>query len=190
MKISRIAAFLLGALVSFSISGAPRFFVIDSGGTARLVKRLFVIDSGATARQAKRVFVIDSGGTARLVCCAMLSTTITTGDDGVSTAGYTSGLWGSIGTATYTDRGSNSRTIVIASWSGTNIQFWLSVASVPNTDTTFATITLAGPGGSVTLQRSAATYNGSASGGTRSSWSWVNSTYPGTTPQSVTLNVF
>lgn len=44
----------------------PRFFAIDTGGTARLVQRFIVIDPGGTAREIKRAFVIDSGGTARL----------------------------------------------------------------------------------------------------------------------------
>src|SRR5688572_24252931 len=46
---------------------ATRFFVIDSGSTARLAKRFLGVDSGGTTRAFKRAFVIDSGGTARLV---------------------------------------------------------------------------------------------------------------------------
>lgn len=46
---------------------AARTYVVDSGGTSRLVKRLFVVDSGGTSRLIKRAFAIDSGGTARLI---------------------------------------------------------------------------------------------------------------------------
>lgn len=45
----------------------PRFFIADSGGVERLIKRLIIADSGGTPRQIKRLFIADSGGVARLV---------------------------------------------------------------------------------------------------------------------------
>lgn len=115
-------------------------------------------------------------------------TTITTGDDGVIiNYGYNSGLYGSIASGTYTDRGGNSRTIRVVVWDGANVQFWITGASIPNTDITFNNIFLVGPGGSVGLTRAAATYNGAAGGGSLSSWVWSSSAAPGTTGQSVTL---
>lgn len=44
-----------------------RIFVVDSGGTSRLVRRMFVVDSGGTSRLIKRAFAVDSGGTARQI---------------------------------------------------------------------------------------------------------------------------
>ncbi len=49
---------------------SARTLVVDSGGTARQVKRWIVVDAGGTARVLKRAFVIDSGGTARLIFSA------------------------------------------------------------------------------------------------------------------------
>lgn len=43
----------------------PRLIVIDSGGTARVVRRLAVVDASGTTRLVRRAFVIDTGGTAR-----------------------------------------------------------------------------------------------------------------------------
>lgn len=151
---------------------AARTLVVDSGGTTRLVKssRFFVIDSGAVARKIKRLFVIDGGGVARLVYnAALLETTITIGDDGVSTFGYTVGLYGSIGSDTYTDAGANSRTIALVQWNGTAVQIFMNGASIPDTDTTFTSIVING----ITFLRSArTTYDGAASGGTKTKWLW------------------
>lgn len=116
-------------------------------------------------------------------------TTITAGDDGVSTIGYIQGLYGSIGSATFNDAAGNSRTVRSITWDGSNVQFWLTGASVPNTAATFGSITLIGPGGAVTLGRAAATYNGSAGGGTASSWVWSSSALPGSSGQNVALSV-
>lgn len=55
---------------------ATRLIVIDSGGTARTVRRPFVIDSGGTARLLRRAFVIDSGGTGRLIFISVANITI------------------------------------------------------------------------------------------------------------------
>jgi hypothetical protein len=168
----RFRAFVIGLLLVLALnaSGATRLFVTDSGATERLVRRLMVVDSGGTTRAVKRLFVIDSGGTARLVFTSSLhETTITVGDDGVPiNYGYNNGLFGSIGSGTYLDGGGNSRTISIAMWDGSNVQFWLNAAGIANTDTTFASISLDG----TTLNRSDATYNGAAGGGIRSSWVW------------------
>ncbi len=60
---------------------ATRRFIVDSGGTSRLIRRRFVVDSGGTARRIKRRFVIDSGGTARLT---FLGVTITLPNDSVT----------------------------------------------------------------------------------------------------------
>lgn len=120
----------------------------------------------------------------------LLRTTITVGDDGVVVnSGYTLSVYGSIANATYTDTGGNSRTIQVVIWNSTNISLFLSAAGISNSDTTFSRITLTGPGGNVTLFRSAATYNGAASGGTKSSWIWSSAVYPGSSGQSVTLAV-
>jgi hypothetical protein len=63
---------------------ATRFFVVDSGGTSRLIKRWGVVDSGGTTRMLKRAFVVDSGGTSRLIFASSVSYTLTsaTGTDG------------------------------------------------------------------------------------------------------------
>lgn len=103
---------------------------------------------------------------------SLLETTITVGDDGIASCGYSSGTIGSIGTGTYTDAGSNSRTISTATWgcyTSTGVRFTLSTAGISNTDSTFTQITI---NGAVTVTRSSATYDGAASGGTRSSWVW------------------
>jgi len=68
--VSRIlAGAALALLVALFADAATRTVVIDSGGTARVLKndRVFVVDSGGTTRKVTRLFVIDSGGTSRLV---------------------------------------------------------------------------------------------------------------------------
>lgn len=133
-------------------------------------------------------------GVAQLLMALMagerLRTAITAGTDGADTVGYNQGSgYGSIGDATFTDAAGNSRTIRVVIWDGTAVQFWLDGGSVPNTAATFSRVVLSGPGGTVALLRSAATYNGAASGGTLSSWVWTSAAAPGSSSQNVTLVV-
>jgi hypothetical protein len=58
---------------------STRFFVVDSGGTSRLIKRWAVVDSGGTTRMLKRAFVVDSGGTSRLIFVSSAAFTLTGG---------------------------------------------------------------------------------------------------------------
>lgn len=149
---------------------ATRLFVVDSGGTSRLVRRLPVVDSGGTTRLIKRLFAVDSGGTARLVFRSSLhETTITVGDNGAGQEGYAQGVAGSIGDATYDDGGATSRTIVTVLWDQDNagIQMALSGINVPDSDTTFQSIGVNG----LEFARSAASYNGNSGGNSR--WLWA-----------------
>jgi hypothetical protein len=116
----------------------------------------------------------------------LLHTTITVGTDGVSASGFNQGLYGSIATATFKDHGGTTRTIVVLIWdTSNNVSLFLSGGSIPNNNTTFISISLRGPGGTLTLSRAAATYNGAASGGTLSSWIWSLAGQPGSSGQSV-----
>lgn len=185
-KFLRTAVLLL-ACAAFAADGAGLYTRVS--GVWQQVTNPQVRVSG-TWQPVKEGWVRVSGVWQRFYLRALLQTTITVGDDGVSQSGYNSAFFGSIGTATYTDAGSNSRTIRIVQWDGaTLIQFWLGAAGIPNTNTTFTSITLNGPGGNVTLTRSTATYDGAASGGTLSRWYWSNTTFPGFAGQSVTLTV-
>ena len=123
---------------------------------------------------------------------AALDTTITTmgnqtyDADSVDTwkaYGYTSGVdrwsygnFGAIGSATYTDGGSNSRTISgiyyhdVGSTDGRadDLVLSLNAMSISNTDTTFVSLEYNGQ----TYTRSSATYSGTL--GSCSSWTWAN----------------
>lgn len=148
---------------------SSRLHVIDSGGTARLVKRFFVIDAGGVARKVKRLFAVDSGGTARRVYVAYyLENTMTVSDDGGSSFGFSTGLYGSInGGNPYTDGNGNSRTINVNNWNfGSDLFiFTLAGASVPDTDATFGAIVVNG----VRFTRASRT---SYSGAGPSTWQW------------------
>lgn len=167
---SRIVALALGALISGALYAAPRMVVIDSGSTARTIKKLYVVDSGGTTRAIKKLYVIDTGGTARLVYRrALHETTIAIGTNGVNTYGYAVGQFGSIGSSTYTDASGATRLIRAAIWSSSDVvAFALDGAEIPNSNNTFASITI----GNTTFTRSSATYNGQAGGGTFSQWHW------------------
>ena len=82
------------------------------------------------------------------------------GVDGVGVSGGTFGTGGS-----YTDGGGNSRTVttLVERAAGTDVYLEMSVASIPNTDTTFRTM--------FGLLRSSATYTANVGGRTRWTWS-------------------
>lgn len=109
--------------------------------------------------------------------------TSTTGSIDYFAFGYASGVdrlslsnFGSIGTATYTDGGSNSRTvsgIYYTEVGGSasqddNLYLSLNATSIPNTAATFVSIDYNG----TNYLRTAATYSGTL--GSCSSWQWTN----------------
>jgi hypothetical protein len=136
-----------------------------------------------------------------------LDTTVTIGSGiyfaaGTSTTyyayGYASGVdylslsnFGSIGTATYTDGGSNSRTISAiyytepsASGNADDLYFCLNATGISNSDTTFVSIEYNGQ----TYTRSSATYTGST--GSCSTWRWLDINPNGPTIGTPNLKVF
>lgn len=81
--------------------------------------------------------------------------------------------FGSIATATYSDAGSNSRTITSTYYASNNyVYFTLSGSSIPNTDTTFKGLIIAG--GTELVRTSATYYSNTPSGA--STWRWSTST--------------
>jgi hypothetical protein len=159
-----------------------RIHVVDSGGTPRLVRagRFFVVDSGGVTRKIKKLWTIDSGGVARQV----YQSTITTGDNG-SQYGYALGNYGAIGDGTYDDNVLSPQTIRIVLWDGIAVQFWLNGANVPDTDDTFVSITL---DGQEFTRASRTTYNGGQAG-PATSWLWSSAYFPASTPTAVTLQI-
>lgn len=158
---------------------ARRLHVIDSGAAARRARRLFVIDAGGVSRAIKRLFVIDAGGTARQVFqSAYLEASLTVGTDGVSFFGYNPAFYGALAPDTYTDGAAASRQIKLCHWNGASVILWLNGGGVPDSDATFSALELDG----TTLARSSATYNGAASGGTMSQWTWASGFMHGGSP--------
>jgi hypothetical protein len=159
---------------------AVRRFVVDSGGTSRLITRRFVVDSGGTSRLIKRRFVIDSGGVARLVYQGIAqpqNLIITCGDFNFgeasgfdnSPAAFNLSI-GSIAPNTFGDSTPTTRTVISAHRDnlGPLFNLLLSGTSIPDTDVTFQRIIVNG----TTLTRSSrSTYNGSFGGGTLWQWS-------------------
>lgn len=163
---------------------AARGFKVDSGGTSRLARRIFKVDSGGTSRLIRRHFRVDSGGTSRLVFTAAYGTlSLGRGTDGISQFGYNSAFFGTLTPDSYTDGSAVSRTVSVLVWDGSTVGLTMSAAGVPNTDATFSSLGL----DSTTLLRSAATYDGAASGGTRTRWTWTDSFSGGVT---VTVNFY
>ncbi|MGV7235327.1 MAG: hypothetical protein ACQ9ET_03625, partial [Nitrosomonadaceae bacterium] len=137
-----------------------------------------------------------------------LDTTVTVGSTTYAASG-TSSLWfaygyalgvdylaianmGSIGSATYTDGGSNSRTVSAIYWTDDspapgsdedNLHFCLNAQSISNTDTTFVSIDYNG----TNYLRSAATYT--ATTGSCSTWRWININPNGPTGGTVAFKV-
>jgi hypothetical protein len=99
---------------------------------------------------------------------------ITSADSG-GNSGYSAGSFGAITVDKYQDGGGSVRTVADIFRNSATVVLNLSGASIPDTDVSFSSIVLQNSaGGTVTLARSArATYNGSASGGTKSQWTWT-----------------
>jgi len=139
---------------------------------------------------------------------AALDTTITTMGNAIYDAdsaqswrayGYTSGVdylalgnFGAIGSATYTDGGSNSRTISAiyyteagAPTNDDDLFFCLNATSISNTDTTFVSIDYNG----VNYTRASATYT--ATTGSCSTWRWlaINPNGPVTGNPALVVNI-
>lgn len=172
MFINRIIAFLCGLLLSFSISSQG--ISVNDSGTWREAEEVHVNDSG-TWRAIQEIYVNDGGTWRQVFSASIHETTITVGNDGVPLQyGYIQSLYGSIGDATFNDHGSNARTILIAIWQypgdGQFMRFVLSGASIPDTDTTFVSITIGG----VTFTRASRTGYNASFGGGDTSWEWNN----------------
>ena len=96
-------------------------------------------------------------------------------DGGVDRFTYTN--WGSIGSATYTDGGSNSRTISAIYYHeagspdvrADDLYLCLNATSIPDTDTTFVSLEY---NGETYTRASRLTYDGTT--GSCSSWRWSN----------------
>jgi hypothetical protein len=105
---------------------------------------------------------------------------------------YSYANFGAIGSATYTDGGSNSRTIsgLYYHESGgsdareDDLVLSLNATSIANTDTTFVSLVYNG----TTYLRSAATYNGTL--GSCSSWTWSNINPDGPTTGNPAVKIF
>lgn len=101
--------------------------------------------------------------------------TLTVGDDGGPTSyGYAFGNYGSLSpNNTYTDRGGNSRTILLVAYSTAtgNLAIVLS-GTVSNSDTTFAALVVDG----IIYTRASATYSNPSN----SFWEWATSNVIGT----------
>jgi hypothetical protein len=114
---------------------------------------------------------------------AILSTTITVGNIGGVTFGFSDdsglGLFGSVADGSYDDATLTTRNLEAVFWDrtvGGAVSLYIDGTSVPNNDSTFTDLEIAGLG---KLARSAASYSADILGNTRWLWTSINTSgYP------------
>lgn len=104
-----------------------------------------------------------------------LSTTITVGDDGGTTFGYFSGVFGSIAAETFVDNTATTRTVggVTNNHSTDTLVLELVGTDIPNTAASFSSISVEGGA----FYRTDATYLADTGGG-NTRWSWSTASDP------------
>ena len=101
---------------------------------------------------------------------------------------FYAGTFGSIADDEYQDGGDNTRTVTSCYWVDFTTRLWfvLDTTSVPDTDTTFVSITVDG----TTYNRSdAETYDASVDGGTSWKWGPQSNDFAGANPIDFTVTV-
>lgn len=144
-------------------------FVVDSGGTSRLLKTCWIVDATNTSQRVKKIWVIDSGNVPRLVYTAAVTFTMVAGEqniDGFHFFGYSSGSpsYGSLSPTTDPE----GNTVTAIAWggaAGATLALDIAIATNPGSDYVFSLAITPGN----TVLGSAAGYSYSSG---VASWTW------------------
>jgi hypothetical protein len=144
-----------------------KYYVVDSGGVTRKVKKFHVVDSGGVTRTLKKAYVVDASGATRLYFTSADDFTLVVGTEplGGEGRGYAQGGFGNITPSPVLGDGTTIVDLLI----GNNTHILnLSIAGFPSNPGAGYVATLV-INGTTTFLGSAATY--SYSGG-QATWQW------------------